>query len=134
MQVFQDEHQRSLGRQHFQRLAYLPHHAFPRGAQNLALQSLALLRLEKRRELHQPGRCVRGERLNHLFGPGATNQLAERVQERVVGLFSAESFHTLPTDDSHVRASTEPLFESIDQRTLADSSFARHEYDLALSS
>src|SRR4029077_9878845 len=74
-----------------------PHHSLPSRAKDFALQRLPLLGFDQRRELAQPCRSLRRQDPHHGFRAGASCELAERVEHRVIRFLSSESFDALPT-------------------------------------
>ncbi len=104
VQIFEDQHQRHGLRDHFERFAQLAHHAFPRRAENLALQRRLLFRPHQRRKLDQPGRrvcrqCVDDERAERTAG-----ELTDRFEQRIVRLLAAEALDRLPARHRHGHA------------------------------
>ena len=80
-------------REDLERLAELTDHPLTAGTQQLALESRVLFRSNQRRQLNQPGRCARRERVDDQGTLLSSRELANGLEERVVGFLASEAFH-----------------------------------------
>ena len=114
----------------FKGFADFAQHALARGAENLLLQSFTFGGREECGELDDPGGGLAREELDDGCAVGTPGELAERFEDRVVGLFTAEAFQALAASDRDRRVKSEHLLECVGYGGLSDARFASHEYHL----
>src|SRR5688572_15278387 len=92
-----------------------------------------MLSRQERRELHQPGWCVRGERIDDRGAARATTELTDGLEHRIERLLAPESLDALPVREAHRRMRSVDLsLELLRERRLADARLTRDEGDLRL--
>ena len=133
VQVLEDQHERVIHRDRFERFADLPHHPLARRPEDLSLQRFALIHLDERRKLYQPGRRPQCQRPGETTLVGRADQLADGLEQRVIRFLTSESLEALAPRNPHIRQPAGLLQEEVDERRLADAFAAGHEYDLALA-
>src|SRR5262249_22450966 len=129
MQIVEDDDERRLGGERFQRFGDLSEHALRRCAEDLVLQRLALL--DQGWHLGQPRRSVAPEQRDDALPAPKTREATRRVENRQVRFGTAHVLEALTPRDPHVRVVLlYARYERVDHAGLADPAFADDEHHL----
>jgi hypothetical protein len=131
--VFEHDDQNPIGSDGFEHLADLAHHPLARRPDRFALQRVALVGLDERGKLQEPGRRTLSQQLKQSLVVRSPDQLIDRFEHWIVRLLSAERLDALASPDPDVRPQRHASLEQIDERRLAHSRFPRDEHHLAHS-
>ena len=125
MQVFQDEHQRTCGREHLQRLGELSQHAGGRDATGHTLEALPVLGGEQGRQVHEPARGRLLQHTDERRALGSPAQTSQRLQYGEIGFPRPVLVHTLAVPDPDIRGGAHLDDKGFYQGCLADAAWSR---------
>jgi hypothetical protein len=132
VQVFEPEHDRSVGGEHFQGLGDLAQHSIRRD-RGVALQQRRVGAVGQPGQQRQPGRRVAHENAAQRCGAGLPGQTFQRLQDRQVGFAGAVLLDAAALRPPQIGSGAVSLAERLDQRRLADARLAGDENDPALA-
>ena len=127
VQIFENQHQGTLCGQRLQCFVISRTMRSARGPDQVALQLRPLLRVHQGRQLDQPGRRPRGQRVDDRTVVRFAGQLAEGFEYRIVGLLAAETLDALSARNPHARSDRSPLMEDVHERGLANARLSGDE-------
>src|SRR5262245_12800837 len=130
VKVFEDEDDRVVDGDPFQRFADLPHHPLARCPDGLAMQRFPGIRLYQRRKLDEPSRRVSHQRRHHRIALALAQQLTERFEYWVIRLLTSEALNALPAGDPEARSHGGATQKGVHERRLPRARLASNEDDL----
>lgn len=134
MQICKYQQEWGFRSEGLQRVPDFAEHALASGALDTTLHQFAMLRLDQRRKLSQPGRCLRDQDTDHRVAFRTTAQLRQRLKHRIVGLFASVAFGALSAGETdRWFPGYRPALKFIDQGGLPDPRLSGDEDDLAYS-
>src|SRR5215510_6181933 len=133
VQVFDHQHEWSVGRQRLDRSDNLAQHPLTRRPENLTLQRFASGGVKERRHLRKPHRSALIKELNQSVAAMFTTESFERFQQRQVSFARAVLFQTLPVPDPQVAPGGAASQELSDQTRFTDARLARYKDGLSFA-
>jgi hypothetical protein len=133
VEVLEDDNERSLARPRLEQLGHLAQHPLRGGAQQLALERLAIRGVEEPRHLREPRRRPSPQERDRATARVLAAEARQGVEHRQIGFPGPVHLDALPLCDRDARIRGDPREERVQQRRAPDAGLARDEDDLPVA-